>query len=232
MSGYGSGMLKIIGAGLPRTGTMSQSEAFPVLLGGKCYHMREVMNHPEHVDTWIDATAGIAPDWDALFDGYTAAVDWPASAFWEELAEVYPDALILLSTRTDAATWYRSMSNTVLKAMNMRKNGDWPQPPPGAPVPPARFDEMGEALWRRFVGPDTRMTTTDAEGAQRKYDEHVRYVRETAPADRLLEWNVAQGWGPLCERLGVAVPDQPFPRVNSTADFEQMLESALGAKTQ
>lgn len=213
-------MLKVIGAGLPRTGTMSQSQALPVLLGGKCYHMREVLEHHDHIDTWIDALTGGTPDWDSFLDGYTAAVDWPASAFWQDLAEAYPDALILLSTRTDAATWFRSMSSTVLKGIELSRNGALP-----GRVDPDRFLEMADLMWQRFVGPDSKVTTSDAEGAERAYDDYLQFVRDTAPAERLLEWNAAEGWEPLCERLGLAVPDEPFPHVNTTADFQKMVEA-------
>lgn len=180
--------------------------------------MNQVMAHPEHVDTWIEALNGKLPDWDVFLDGYTAAVDWPASAFWPELADAYPDALILLSTRTDAATWYRSMSNTVLKALSMSRGGATP-----GGGDPERFLEMTDLLWARFVGEDSHITPDDADGAQLMYDKYIQHVRDTAPADRLLEWNAAEGWGPLCERLGLPVPEQEFPHSNTTADFQKML---------
>lgn len=217
-------MLKVVGAGLPRTATWSQSEALPVLLGGQCYHMHQVMQHHDHVDTWIDALNGKSPDWNTFLEGYTAAVDWPASIFWEELAEANPDALILLSTRDSAETWYRSMSNTVLKALDMSRQFDPADLPEGAEGPPPRFIEMTDALWQRFVGEDSHVTPQDAEGAQRMYEKYVQHVRDTAPADRLLEWNASEGWGPLCERLGLPVPDQPFPHSNTTADFQKMMQ--------
>src|SRR5690242_16311928 len=98
-SGRASMTLRVVGAGLGRTGTHSLKLALEQLLGAPCYHMAEVFEHPEHVPLWDQATRGEMPDWDALFDGYGAAVDWPMAAFWREIGEAYPDALILLSVR-------------------------------------------------------------------------------------------------------------------------------------
>src|SRR5262245_4855487 len=98
--------LRVIGAGLPRTGTASLSKALEHLLGGRCYHMSVIPGHPFDLgDGWDTALADGRPDWDLVFDGFIAAVDWPASAFWRELSEAFPDALVLLSTRDSAQTW-------------------------------------------------------------------------------------------------------------------------------
>ena len=85
--------LRVVGAGLGRTGTMSLKVALERLLGGRCYHMAEVMNRPEHVPLWRQAAGGTLPDWNELFRGYRAAVDWPACSFWPELSKAFPDAI-------------------------------------------------------------------------------------------------------------------------------------------
>ena len=95
--------LKVIGAGFGRTGTASLKIALEKLLGAPCYHMSEVLGRAGHVDLWLDAAAG-KPDWDAIFDGYAATVDFPASNYWREIADYYPDAKIVLSLR-DAERW-------------------------------------------------------------------------------------------------------------------------------
>ena len=105
--------LRVVGAGLPRTGTRSLQVALGQLLGGPCYHMVEVFEHLEHVPTWRDAVRGQPPDWNDFLSEYDAAVDWPASAFWRELADANPDALIVLSVRDDGATWWRSADQTI-----------------------------------------------------------------------------------------------------------------------
>ena len=104
--------LRVVGAGLGRTGTMSLKLALERLLGAPCYHMAEVFVHPEHVPLWHAAARGEPVDWHALFDGYAAAVDWPVGSFWPEVAAAFPDALILLSTRS-AESWWKSASQTI-----------------------------------------------------------------------------------------------------------------------
>src|SRR5438309_762706 len=104
--------LRVVGAGVGRTGTASLKEALEKLLGGPCYHMLEVFGHPEHVPQWGAAMSGDVVDWSALLDGYVATVDWPACTVWRELSEENPDALILLSTR-DPEAWWTSCDRTI-----------------------------------------------------------------------------------------------------------------------
>ena len=85
--------LRVVGAGLGRTGTMSLKLALERLLGAPCYHMAEVFVHPEHVAVWHAAARGEPVDWHALFAGYAAAVDWPVGSFWPEVSAAFPDAL-------------------------------------------------------------------------------------------------------------------------------------------
>src|SRR5205823_14132848 len=105
------------GAGLPRTGTSSMKAALEQLLGRPCYHMEEVFAHPEHAPLWRRALAGDATAWRACLEGYVAAVDWPASMLWRELAEANPDAPVLLTTRTDAQSWWSSVDATILRVI-------------------------------------------------------------------------------------------------------------------
>lgn len=197
--------LKVVGAGVGRTGTHSLKVALEQLLGDRCYHMLEVFEHPEHVPMWQQAVAGDMPDWDVLFAGYGAAVDWPAAAFWEQQAEAYPDALILLSTR-DSAGWWRSCDNTIFEVFRTADD-----------KMPGEWTAMIKGLFRNFAG-----DTLDEASAIAAYERHNDHVRTTAPSDRLLEWHPGDGWEPICRALGVAVPDEPFPHVNSTAEFRAM----------
>ena len=105
--------LRVIGAGFGRTGTASLKVALEKLLGAPCYHMIEVFQHPEHVALWHEAALGNMPDWNRLFEGYASAVDFPASAFWPEIMNAYPDALVLLSVR-DPEQWWQSASETIM----------------------------------------------------------------------------------------------------------------------
>src|SRR4051794_37228781 len=114
--------LKVVGAGVGRTGTASLKLALEQLLGGRCHHMLEVVNDPDQLPRWTEAVEGRDVDWQELLAGYVAQVDWPGASFWREISAANPDALVLLSTR-DADGWYRSASNTIFHAFE--------NPPPG-----------------------------------------------------------------------------------------------------
>src|SRR5262249_9527925 len=105
--------LRVVGAGLGRTGTHSLQLALAQLLDAPCYHMIEVFVHPEHIQLWQDAVDGKRADFETIMDGYKAAVDWPEGAFWDPLAQATPDAIILLSTRSSADAWWKSASDTI-----------------------------------------------------------------------------------------------------------------------
>jgi hypothetical protein len=200
--------LRLVGAGLGRTGTNSLQVALQQLLGGSCYHMVELFGHREHVPIWHAAVDGAMPGWDALFEGYVAAVDWPASAFWRELSEHYPDAPVLLSTRDSAEQWWHSADRTIFEVFK------------GAPAPPGSeaWLEMVTALFHNtFADP------LDKDACMAAYERHNAEVRATIPADRLIDWKPEHGWKPICDALGVAVPDEPFPVTNTTPQFREML---------
>lgn len=198
-------MVRVIGAGLPRTGTWSLKYALERLLGAPCYHMRVLHDRLEQVPIWQVAIDGGPVDWPALFDGYAAAVDWPTSACWSEISRAYPDALIVLSTRQNADVWWRSADPTVLDVARAELPDGY-----------AEWHTMLLALLRRDFGEDWG----DEAVAKAAYDRHVEWVRTTAPPDRLLEWRAEQGWAPLCEALGLPVPDEPFPHLNTKQDWD------------
>ena len=211
--------LQLIGAGLPRTGTMSLRAALERLLGAPCHHMTEFFARPEQAPAWADAFAGRSPDWPVFLSGYAATVDTPACAFWRELAEAFPDAKVLLSRRTDAATWYRSMEPTVLTQIRRARSTGAGGPPPGpAGRPSTRAQQLavGEVLSSvaAFLRADEDQARIEA-----RYDEWLAEVRAEVPAGRLIEWQPGDGWEPLCAALGTDIPDEPFPHVNSTAEF-------------
>ena len=131
-------MLRVVGAGLPRTATRSQKDALELLLGGRCYHMAEVFEHLEDVPTWRAAARGDEVDWSSFPPDCVAAVDWPASAFWRELADANPDAVILLSTRESAAKWWESADETIFPVL--RKPGGGAQARRLAPDGPRACD--------------------------------------------------------------------------------------------
>lgn len=195
--------LKVIGAGVGRTGTHSLKLALEQLLGGRCHHMIEVFgNADKEIPVWTAAIRGEPVDWANLFEGYVAQVDWPGASFWPELVESFPDALVLLSVR-DPDGWYNSATGTIFNGMteSARSGDGW-------------MTTMLRLLDERFSSDlDNRSAMIDA------FERHNDRVRSTVPADRLLEWTPADGWDPICKRLGVAVPDEPFPLTNTTEEF-------------
>ena len=192
--------LRVVGAGLGRTGTLSLKLALERLLGAPCYHMLEVFAHPEHVALWHAAARGEPVDWRGLFAGYAAAVDWPVGSFWPEVSEAFPEALIVLSTRS-AESWWQSASQTIFPTSAKAAGTPW------------------HAMWMELAR--SRFTTRldDRAAAIAAYERHNADVRARAPNERLLEWSAREGWAPLCRALGVPVPEEPFPHANSTEAF-------------
>lgn len=194
--------INVVGSGLGRTGTFSLKLGLERLLGEPCYHMYEVFQHLDHVPHWRAAADGNMPDWDQLFNGFGAAVDWPASAFWREISEAYPDALIIHSVR-DPESWWNSAHETIFQAI------------PSVP------DDRAEWLDMVMTILGTRFTADiqNKEACIEVFNRHNEEVIRTAPKDRLLVWQAKDGYAPICERLGLPVPEEPFPRANTKEEF-------------
>ena len=207
--------LQVIGAGVGRTGTSSLKVALERLLDGRCYHMSEVLKHHDDTQLWRDAVRGRSTDWTRIYDGYAATVDWPGAAFWRPLSETYPDALVLLSVRSTAPEWFDSASKTIGTVLMRR---------------PPRRNRHWHAMARELVKKTFTPLPMERAAAEAAYERHNAEVRQTIPADRLLEWTVGDGWAPICERLGVAVPDEPFPHLNTAAGFSEMVERRYGGE--
>lgn len=206
--------LKIIGAGFGRTGTASLKNALELLLNGRCYHMSEVLGQPGHIDHWLDVVGG-APNWEAIFRDYVATVDFPASNYWRELAEAYPDAKIILSVR-DPERWYESTQATIFnRDIQSRASG-------------TKWGRMLKGTIDDHVGGDLN----DREGLLAAFQNHTRNVQDAFGPERLLTFEARQGWEPLCAFLGVPIPDEPYPNINSKEEFHNvigMLDSPIGA---
>ncbi len=199
--------LQVIGAGLGRTGTMTLKTALEQLGLGPCHHMVEVFaNIATQGPFWRAAAGGEAVDWDTGFAGYRSSVDWPSAHFYKQIAAQYPAAKVILSRR-DPQRWYESMTETILKAMTGFATPD------GAPVEhPMRFAEM-------IVAEQTFNRDFTEANVIAAFERHNADVIASIPADRLLVFEAAQGWEPLCAFLAVPVPATPFPRTNSREEF-------------
>jgi len=208
--------LKIIGAGFGRTGTHSLKLALEQLGFAPCYHMVEVFTHPGHSERWEAAARGAPTDWRAFLGDYKAGVDWPVCHFWRELSEAFPDAKILLTER-DAESWYKSISDTIFDFMSRGTAGQ---------TDPLRLAQM--SMGKLIVGDQTFGNRYDKQHVIDVYRHHNETVKREAPKDRLLVYDVPQGWKPLCDFLGVPVPATPFPKVNTTEDFRNYNRKAPG----
>lgn len=204
--------LEVIGAGFGRTGTLSLKVALEQLGFGPCYHMMEVMGSEVRPYHWMRLLEGDPPTWDEIFDGYRATVDWPACAWWRELAAEYPDAKVILSLR-DADGWYDSVMNTIYHALVAKV----PET-----VPPHFKTQM--SMVARLVGEDTfGGRIEDRAHAIEVFDRHNRSVIDSIPKERLLVYRPGDGWEPLCRFLERDVPETDFPRLNDTAEFRARL---------
>lgn len=217
--------LRVVGAGLPRTGTTSLKTALEQLLGAPCYHMRTLAEHQEHAPIWVEALSGAPTDWDTLLDGYAAGVDWPFSCMWRELSGLYPDAIVLLSRRASADEWYASADATVLRGARWSaEDADRHTPPWMDQATPEQVHAMRE-MWR-YMGGDLLTDPFDADRIKAGYERHLVEVRAEIPAARLVEWQPGDGWEPLCAALGVPVPDEPFPHMNTREEMLAHLQEA------
>ncbi|MFL6053343.1 MAG: sulfotransferase family protein [Actinoallomurus sp.] len=207
-------MLEVIGAGFGRTGTLSLKQALERLGFGPCYHMVELIDHPERIELWSRAVEDGNVDWDEVYRGYRATMDWPGVAFWRQLVEHYPWAKVLLTVR-DPKSWYESARDSIFRASSI-----WPEDPVGV----RRRRLVERIVWDGDFGGRFE----DPEYAMAVFTEHNDAVRREVPAGRLLEYEVRQGWGPLCDFLGVPVPEEPFPRTNDRQEFAERVARRQG----
>jgi len=198
--------LQIIGSGFGRTGTMSTKMALEQLGFGPCHHMVEVMGNPAQPAHWSALAAGADPDWAEVFAGYTSQVDFPGASVWHDLSIAFPEARVI-HTERPAEDWWASYSGTIGKFFTHRENLDLP--PPVAAI----FETMDTLLVKGVFG------GLDRESSIAAYERNNEKVRATIPADRLLVFNPADGWDPLCRFLDVPVPQAEFPRSNARAEF-------------
>jgi hypothetical protein len=199
--------LAVLGAGFGRTGTLSLKRALETLGFAPCYHMIEVARHPAHARAWAAAGRGEPTDWQALLGGYAAAVDWPAAAFWRELIACNPGSRVILTVR-DGASWYASFRETIVESTDGLK------PPADSPL--RTIYELTRELILTGIF-DGRYS--DEAHARAVYDAHNRAVADSVAPERLLVFDPASGWEPLCAFLDRPVPPEPFPHANTRAGF-------------
>jgi hypothetical protein len=196
--------LSVIGAGFGRTGTRSLKYALDRLGVGPCYHMSEIFQHPEHANVWMSLATGASRDFGPVLGAYRSVVDWPAVNFYRELADANPSAKVVLTER-DAEVWYESMRATIFERMTLDVAG--------AQYP----DQLRMAKF--VVAEKTFANCFDKDHAIAVYRRHNDEVRRMIAPERLLVMSGEMGWAPLCEFLRVPVPDEPYPKTNTSEEF-------------
>ncbi len=200
--------LSVLGAGFGRTGTASMKMALEILGLGPCHHMKELLANPTQLALWQSVARGDKPDWNAAFAGYHCAVDWPSAFFWRELSAFYPHAKVLLTVR-DAESWYASMDKTILKTLRESTDPD-----------SVSIKLIAERVF------DGRLD--DRAHAIAVYENNTAEVQAAFDGNRLLTYNLGDGWEKLCRFLDKPVPATPFPRSNSAEEFNAMFASKDG----
>ena len=206
--------MNIIGAGFGRTGTLSLKFALEVIGQGPCYHMMEVGKNSGHQEQWLAAQRGHTVDWSALFANYPAAVDWPSCNFWQSQLQAFPEAKVILSYR-DGAAWHRSVMNTIYPMSMAGLESD-------DPVRAGHAAMATELIWDGVFGG----RVADAGYAISVFEAHNQSVIDAVPAAQLLSYQPGDGWEPLCRFLDVPVPDQDYPSVNSTEQFQSLWQKS------
>ena len=197
--------LKVVGTGVGRTGTYSLKLALNELGFGPCHHMEEVLlNMPEQVPLWVNATNG-KPDWEAIYKGYNSAVDWPTAGFFRELSAAYPHAKFVHTVRSPES-WADSFSETIYKILAGKDQ-----------APQEKRDWLNMAA--RVIEKTGFPSGLDMAELIKAFTAHTEAVKKAVPASQLLVFQVKDGWAPLCEFLGVSVPDKSFPRTNDRGEF-------------
>ncbi len=209
--------MQVIGAGFGRTGTMSLKGALEQLGFGPSFHMIDLARQPELLPGWQAAVDGQDVDWNQLLDGWESTVDWPACTYWEQIWETFPDAKVLLSVR-DPESWYQSCLKSIHASAKAAGKGELEG---GAvAVSPEAMKLINGLMWNGTF--DGRFEA-DKEFAIDVFNRHNEDVKSKVPADKLLVYEIKQGWEPLCEFLEVPVPDSPMPHLNDATSFRAMV---------
>lgn len=189
--------LKVIGAGLGRTGTLSLKFALEYLGLGRCYHMTELYSSGRNaLPLWLDAING-KPHWDKIFHGFGATTDYPGSCFYQQLMDYYPEAKVILTVR-DADSWFNSITETIFSS---RRDSNV-------------FGDTGQAF-SNFIRQPFGDKIDDREFMCDYFNRWNQSVIDTVPKDRLLVIEPGAGWQPLCDFLEMDIPEAPYPKVHA-----------------
>ena len=222
--------LKVIGAGMARTGTSSLKAALSELGFGPCYQMRELLSHPEQVIFWSQASCGKPLNWDELFQDYRATVDFPSYRYYYQLLQYYPEAKVILTVR-DPQAWYESTLNTIYQVVEPQTGQKFFK---RLKLPDSPRTRALERVWRlvekELWQKDFQGKFADKEYAIKVFQQHLEEVQQNVPSKQLLVYQITEGWSSLCRFLDVPVPEQTFPCLNERAKFKQRVRQLLSEK--
>jgi hypothetical protein len=162
-----------------------------------------VLPNPDQLSVWRSIASGGLPDWEKALAGYHSSVDWPSAYFWRELSGHYPDARIILTVRSPDS-WYRSMENTIFKVL--KESTD-----------PASIGQ--KLIVEKVFGG----RIDDRDHAIAVYERNIAEVQKAVTPERLLTYQLGEGWERLCQFLGKPVPDVPYPSSNTAEEFTAMV---------
>jgi hypothetical protein len=221
--------IKVIGAGFSRTGTGSMKAALEHLGYSECYHVFDLGVRPDHMQYWEAAADKEPVEWSKVFEGFQAVVDTPGFLFFKELLNYYPQAKVVLTIR-DPNNWYDSARSTIyqkfsranLRAKLMLKFHAFRK---------TKFQgtEMFRLRRRLFHFKAVQQGVFnwrfhDREYAIKVFEEHIETVKKAVPPEKLLIFQVKEGWEPLCEFLEVGVPvDDPFPHLHQREEMGDLI---------
>lgn len=219
--------IKIVGAGFPRTGTNTLKQALEQLGYSKTYHFKEMIANPTDLQYWLTLEQTGTTNWDALYDGFEASVDLPAYPWYMEHMEKYPDAKVILTVRP-FDKWYDSLYNTIYQA------GPRTLPEKLVMLSKLLFNPRLRAMIKCVKFAKRRIFEVELQGkfedkafAEKVFNDHIEKVKATVPADKLLVYDVRDGWGPLCKFLGVPEPAEALPHLNKKENFKTMLAEMM-----
>ena len=208
--------MKVVGVGFGRTGTLSLKAALDQLGVGPCFHMLDLINGPDRardLPYWIRIADGEKVDWGEVFAPWQSTVDWPACTLWQELVDAFPAATVLLNVR-DFDDFYRSCENTLLAVKRAALAGELP-PDAGRMASPELWRVIEKLVWQG----DFRGRFEDRDWVRAMYHDRIAAIKAYVPPERLVVWNLGDGWEPIADALGVPVPDDPFPHLHDTNEF-------------
>jgi len=221
--------LQVIGSGVGRTGTHSLKLALEILGFGKCYHMEDLLREPGRLNYFEQAEKGESVNWDALFEGYKSAVDYPVARYYKQIIPAYPNARVVHTIR-DAESWYKSAMETIFWAS---------KPSAGRILKMLIRMPFSSAIRNRMpvLKYNGKMVDSifgkDLHNKQEVIKRYNAINEETLnflPKERSLVYEVKSGWEPLCNFLNVPIPSEPFPRSNTREQFRKNVAKIAAGK--